>query len=100
MRVEYAPRFEYGRVGAYLTEHDGVVAATAGACRLELRADVPLTLTLVEPEIDLPFQPFVYDISVGVRRGEGALLASIQAAMDRHRPEIDQILSDYGVPRK
>lgn len=44
MRVEYAPRFEYGRVGAYLTERDGVVAATAGACRLELRADVPLTV--------------------------------------------------------
>lgn len=43
MRVAYAPRFEYGRVGAYLTERDGVVVATAGACRLELRADVDLT---------------------------------------------------------
>lgn len=43
MRVHYAPRFEYGRVGAYLTEHDGVIGATAGACRLELRTDVPLT---------------------------------------------------------
>ncbi|WP_431944591.1 glycoside hydrolase family 15 protein [Micromonospora marina] len=44
MRVDYVPRFEYGRVGAYLTERDGVVAAAAGAHRLELRADVPLTL--------------------------------------------------------
>ncbi|MGX1613563.1 glycoside hydrolase family 15 protein [Micromonospora chalcea] len=43
MRVDYAPRFEYGRVGAYLTERDGVVGATAGACHLELRCDVPLS---------------------------------------------------------
>ena len=42
MRVDYAPRFEYGRVGAYLTERDGVILATAGACRLELRAGVGL----------------------------------------------------------
>ncbi|MGW4156523.1 glycoside hydrolase family 15 protein [Micromonospora chersina] len=42
MRVDYAPRFEYGRVRAYLTDTDGVVGATAGACRLELRANVPL----------------------------------------------------------
>ncbi|MGC4896306.1 glycoside hydrolase family 15 protein [Micromonospora sp. DT31] len=44
MRVEYAPRFEYGRVGAYLTERDGVLGATAGSCRLDLRTDVPLTV--------------------------------------------------------
>ncbi|MFG2109086.1 glycoside hydrolase family 15 protein [Micromonospora chersina] len=43
MRVDYAPRFEYGRVRAYLTDVDGVIGATAGACRLELRANVPLT---------------------------------------------------------
>ncbi|MEU9829123.1 glycoside hydrolase family 15 protein [Micromonospora chersina] len=43
MRVDYAPRFEYGRVTAYLTENDGVIGATAGASRLELRANVPLT---------------------------------------------------------
>ncbi|MFG2168199.1 glycoside hydrolase family 15 protein [Micromonospora chersina] len=43
MRVDYAPRFEYGRVRAYLTHADGVIGATAGACRLELRANVPLT---------------------------------------------------------
>ncbi|WP_262283734.1 glycoside hydrolase family 15 protein [Micromonospora sp. MA102] len=43
MRVDYAPRFEYGRVTAYLTDTDGVIAATGGADRLELRANVPLT---------------------------------------------------------
>ncbi|MGC1212322.1 MAG: glycoside hydrolase family 15 protein [Micromonospora sp.] len=42
MRLHYRPRFEYGRVTAYLTEHDGVVDASAGSCRLSLRGDVPL----------------------------------------------------------
>ncbi|MFF5173067.1 glycoside hydrolase family 15 protein [Micromonospora sp. NPDC000089] len=43
MRVDYQPRFEYGRVTAYLMPAaDGVIDATAGACRLSLRADVPL----------------------------------------------------------
>ncbi|GAB3336671.1 glycoside hydrolase family 15 protein [Micromonospora halotolerans] len=43
MRVDYAPRFEYGRVTGYLIDTGGVIAATGGACRLELRANVPLT---------------------------------------------------------
>ncbi|MEH0841577.1 glycoside hydrolase family 15 protein [Micromonospora sp. CPCC 205711] len=42
VRVEYAPRFEYGRVTAYLIESDGIISASAGACRLGLRGDVPL----------------------------------------------------------
>ncbi|PWR15240.1 glycoside hydrolase family 15 [Micromonospora sicca] len=42
VRLDYRPRFEYGRVTAYLTGQEGVVHATAGGCRLSLRADVPL----------------------------------------------------------
>ncbi|MFC4017430.1 glycoside hydrolase family 15 protein [Micromonospora sp. GCM10011542] len=42
VRLDYRPRFEYGRVTAYLTGHDGHIDATAGACRLSLRGDVPL----------------------------------------------------------
>lgn len=42
VRVEFVPRFEYGRVTAYLTRSDGVIDARAGACRLSLRSDVPL----------------------------------------------------------
>ncbi|WKU05133.1 glycoside hydrolase family 15 protein [Micromonospora sp. HUAS LYJ1] len=42
VRVEFAPRFEYGRVTAYLTHAAGVIDARAGACRLSLRSDVPL----------------------------------------------------------
>ena len=43
MRVEYRPRFEYGRVRAYLTGGEGTVDAVAGPTRLSLRANVPLT---------------------------------------------------------
>ncbi|SCF30228.1 glycoside hydrolase family 15 protein [Micromonospora mirobrigensis] len=42
MRLDYRPRFEYGRVTAYLTESDGLVWAVAGADRLALRGAVPL----------------------------------------------------------
>jgi GH15 family glucan-1,4-alpha-glucosidase len=37
MRVHYRPRFEYGRVTAYLVERNGSLEATAGAARLTLR---------------------------------------------------------------
>ncbi|WDZ82192.1 glycoside hydrolase family 15 protein [Micromonospora cathayae] len=42
MRLHYRPRFEYGRVTAFLTVRDGLVEATAGAATLRLRSDVPV----------------------------------------------------------
>lgn len=42
VRLHYRPRFEYGRVTAYLTERDGVIDAGGGTCRLSLRGDVAL----------------------------------------------------------
>nr|WP_082106268.1 glycoside hydrolase family 15 protein [Micromonospora haikouensis] len=43
VRLTYRPRFEYGRVAAYLVAHPGGLDATAGAAKLRLRGDVPLT---------------------------------------------------------
>ncbi|SBT39517.1 glycoside hydrolase family 15 protein [Micromonospora narathiwatensis] len=43
MRVEYQPRFEYGRVRAYLTGTEQTIDAVAGGSRLSLRANVPMT---------------------------------------------------------
>jgi len=63
------------------------------------RRSVPLVIRPVLPEIDLPYLPFVYDISVGVRRGEDELLREINEVLDRRRVEIDRILDEYGVPR-
>jgi mxaJ protein len=59
----------------------------------------PLAVVPVHPEIDLPYLPFVFDIAVGVRRGDTALQARIDSALVRHRAEIDRILAAYGVPR-
>jgi mxaJ protein len=59
-----------------------------------------LVLTPVSPEIDLPYLPFVYDISVGVRRGEDELLWKIDRILESRRTEIEKILDDYHVPRR
>jgi mxaJ protein len=58
-----------------------------------------LEVVPVSPQIDLPFLPFVYDISMGVRRGDNALRDEIEGAIERRRAEIEKILDEYGVPR-
>jgi mxaJ protein len=63
------------------------------------REGVPLDIRPVSPQIDLPFLPFVYDISMGVRRGNDALRQQLNTIIERRRSDIDRILSDYGVPR-
>ena len=63
------------------------------------QSGVPLRVTPVSPEIDVPDLPFVFDIAMGVRRGEGAFRDSVDAAILHHRREIDGILARYGVPR-
>jgi mxaJ protein len=60
---------------------------------------LPLTVAPVAPQIDLPYLPFVYDISMGVRRGEDAFKQRIEDILMRRRAEIDHILDEYGVPR-
>lgn len=63
------------------------------------RSRVPLTITPFTPEIDLPFLPFVFDISMAVRRGEGGLRDELDAILERRQRQIDAILRSYGVPR-
>jgi mxaJ protein len=60
---------------------------------------VPLEVVPVSPQIDLPFLPFVFDISMGVRREDTALRDELDAVIERRRPEIDALLERYGVPR-
>jgi len=60
---------------------------------------VPIDITPVSPQIDLPFLPFVFDISMGVRRGHDSLRDQLNEIITRRKPEIDAILDDYGVPR-
>jgi len=63
------------------------------------RSTVPLRVVPVSHEVDVPYLPFVFDIAMGVRRGETALRDSLDAVIARHQRDIDRILADYGVPR-
>jgi mxaJ protein len=60
---------------------------------------VPLRVVPVSPEVDVPYLPFVFDMAMGVRRGETALRDSLDAVIHRRQRDIDRILADYGVPR-
>lgn len=57
-----------------------------------------LDIAPVTPEIDLPYLPFVYDIAVGVRRGEDDLKNKIDEILARRHGDIDNILASYNVP--
>jgi mxaJ protein len=63
------------------------------------REPVPLRIVPVSPQIDLPFLPFVFDISMGVRREDKALRDEIDGILTRRRASIDSVLTHYGVPR-
>ncbi len=58
-----------------------------------------LEIRPVSPQVDLPYLPFVYDISVGVRRGEDDLKNQIEDVLSRRHDDIDKILDSYHMPR-
>jgi mxaJ protein len=64
------------------------------------RATTPLVITPVMPEIDPPYLPFVFDIAMGVRRGDTVLLDELDRVIRRRRDAIDAILARYDVPRR
>jgi quinoprotein dehydrogenase-associated probable ABC transporter substrate-binding protein len=63
------------------------------------QSKVPLKLVPVSPQVDQPFLPFVYDIAMGVRRGDQELKEQLERVLDKRRTEIDRLLFEYGVPR-
>ena len=63
------------------------------------RQPVPLDVTPVSPQADSPARPFVFDISIAVRRGDEARRAALDGFIARHRAAIDRLLDDYGIPR-
>lgn len=62
------------------------------------RQGVELEVVPVSPEIDLPFLPMVYDISLGVRREDTALQQELEEVLARRAEEIGGILEGYGIP--
>lgn len=62
------------------------------------REATPLTLTPLAPQAGTSRFPMAFDISMGVRRSDKALLAEVDQALARNKAAIDAILSRYGVP--
>ena len=62
------------------------------------RSTVPLDVAPVSPQIDLPFLPLVFDISMAVRRGDDSLRARLDAVIEHRQHEIERLLEQYGVP--
>ena len=63
------------------------------------QSKAPLKIVAVSPAVDQPFLPFVYDISMGVRRGDQELKEQLEQVLDKRRADIDRLLEQYGVPR-
>ena len=63
------------------------------------RERVPLDLAPVSPQVDLPFLPEVFDVSMGVRRQDKALKERLDSIIEKNRKAIDAILDSYHVPR-
>jgi mxaJ protein len=59
---------------------------------------VALRIAPVTPHVDLPMLPMIYEIAMGVRRGDDVLRAEIDTALAKDRAAIDAILAEYGVP--
>ena len=60
--------------------------------------NAPLRLEPVTPQIDPPFTPFVYDVAMGVRRGDDSLRVALERILERRAPDVHDLLRRYGVP--
>jgi quinoprotein dehydrogenase-associated probable ABC transporter substrate-binding protein len=64
------------------------------------QAGPELVLVPVGPQRDpATGLPLAFDISMGVRKGDKALKAELEAVLTRRRQEVDALLTEYGVPR-
>jgi mxaJ protein len=62
------------------------------------REPIELEVSPVSSSTEEAFLPFIYDISMGVRRGDTAFRERLEGILDRRRGEIRKILEAYGVP--
>jgi mxaJ protein len=62
------------------------------------RSPVPLTVAPVSPQTEPPSLSFAFDICLGVRREDTALLNKLNAVLAHRKPEINRLLREYGVP--
>jgi mxaJ protein len=63
------------------------------------RLPMAMEIVPVQPQIEPPYLPFVFDISLGVRRGELEFQERLDEILVRRQADVQRILDDYGVPR-
>ena len=73
----------WGPLAGYFAQHEGVA----------------LDVSPISPQMDGPMRPFVFDISMAVRRNDEGLRRELDEFIARRRAAIDAILARYGVPR-
>ncbi len=59
----------------------------------------PLDIVPVEQPLDTPFLPIAFDISMAVRRADGALAVRLNQLLERRRTDVDAILAAFHIPR-
>jgi mxaJ protein len=62
------------------------------------KSTVPLQVTPLARGGDGPTRPFVFDIAMGVRRGDRERQQALDAFLASHAAAIDHLLTDYGIP--
>jgi mxaJ protein len=62
------------------------------------KAAHPLRITPVQPWLDGPSLPMVFDISMGVRKDDLKLRDQLDQALERRAPQIRALLASYHVP--
>ena len=62
------------------------------------RQPVAMAVTPVPADTQMPDLPFAFDIAVGVTRDRPELLQELDAILARRRPDIRQLLDDFGIP--
>jgi mxaJ protein len=63
------------------------------------RQPTPLDVSPIAPQLDTPFRPFTFAISMAVRRGDTERRRMLEDFIVRRRAAIDRVLAQYGVPR-
>ena len=89
-----------GRIISAITSGDIDVAIVWGpfAGYFAKRQPIELDVVPVTPLADTPALPFVYDISMGVRRSDSALKDRLDDIIASRHDAIERILTSYGVP--
>lgn len=82
-------------------EADVGIAFAPEVARYVKASSTPLRITVITKDIDRPNDapiPMHYDQAIGVRKNDPELVKQINEALEKARPQIEQILTQEGIP--